>query len=363
MTSTKNGIRRETIRIDQIRLDGDTQPRVKLSDDTIEEYAEAYRAGAAMPDIRVVWDGKDFWPWDGFHRIKGAEKAKLKELEAEIRDGTLEEARWLALSANTTHGLRRSNEDKRRAVELALRQKPDLSDNAIAQHVGVDNKTVAAIRSLLEASSEIPKIEERIDIKGTKRPSKKTSGSKTKSAGDLTESVRSPAGNNDKHEDNGQQTESENTPPPPQLDPFGIAIPDDKRDVFDPAAEEMRKDALSLVRKLSDLVNDYAHTRAGEFFREDLKHESHDGETFRYRSNELHHLKFNLEKLAPHCCVCPYCHAEGKGRYNRKHKGQESCGCCHGRGWVPARVFDKANGLPSECREAVEALREEEGEE
>lgn len=45
------------------------------------------------------------------------------------------------------HGLRRTNEDKRKAVLGVLALKPDWSDRAIAKHVGVSDKTVATARA------------------------------------------------------------------------------------------------------------------------------------------------------------------------------------------------------------------------
>ncbi len=42
------------------------------------------------------------------------------------------------------------------AVETALRARPDASDTAISEHVGVDHKTVASVRRGL--SRELPKI-------------------------------------------------------------------------------------------------------------------------------------------------------------------------------------------------------------
>ena len=67
------------------------------------------------------------------------------------------EARWLASGANAVHGLRRSSEDKRRAVKAAIALRSELSNRAIADHVGVDDKTVASVRASFP-SAEIPKM-------------------------------------------------------------------------------------------------------------------------------------------------------------------------------------------------------------
>ncbi len=67
-------------------------------------------------------------------------------LAADVRAGTLTDAQLFSYGANQDHGLRRTNEDKRKAVLGVLALKPDGSDRAIAKHVGVSDKTVAAAR-------------------------------------------------------------------------------------------------------------------------------------------------------------------------------------------------------------------------
>jgi hypothetical protein len=165
----------KTIGIDDvIGSHPEIQARVKLDEQVVAEYAELYRAGVELPPIRVVRDDHlttlggakvfRYWPWDGFHRVAASRQAGRTTIQAEIRSGELEDAKWLALSANTTHGLRRTNEDKRRAVELALKMKPKLSDRTIAKHCGVHHQMVATVRrSLDESSSEST---ERIDKNG-----------------------------------------------------------------------------------------------------------------------------------------------------------------------------------------------------
>jgi len=106
--------------------------------------AEAMRAGAKFPPIKVIFDGTTYWLIDGFHRVEAAHEAGLTEIAAEITPGTLEDAQWLCLAANQTHGLRRTNEDKRRAVMAALQhpRSAGMSSNAIAKHVGVSHTLV-----------------------------------------------------------------------------------------------------------------------------------------------------------------------------------------------------------------------------
>jgi transposase-like protein len=147
--------------IAEIRLDGGTQPRSALDFTAIDDYAEAMAAGVKFPPVVVFHDGEHYWLADGFHRLKAAFAAGFDAVDSELRQGTLEDAQWYSFSANKTNGLRRTNEDKQRAVKSALLhpRAAKMSNSAIARHVGVDEATVRNWRDKLAASSEIPKMD------------------------------------------------------------------------------------------------------------------------------------------------------------------------------------------------------------
>jgi transposase-like protein len=149
--------------IAQIRLDGGTQPRTSLDFAAIDDYAEAMAAGGKFPPVIVFHDGEHYWLADGFHRLKAAFASGFDAIDCELRQGTLEDAQWYSFSANKTNGLRRTNEDKQRAVKSALlhARAASMSNYAIARHVGVDEATVRNWRSKLAASTEIPQIDTR----------------------------------------------------------------------------------------------------------------------------------------------------------------------------------------------------------
>lgn len=131
----------------QIRLDGGTQPRAALNFEIVAEYREAVERGDRFPPVVVFYDGADHWCADGFHRVNAYAGAGIVEIECDVRQGTREDAVWFSCSANVGHGLRRTNADKRRAVETALRLRPDSSDRAIAEHCGVSHTNVASVRA------------------------------------------------------------------------------------------------------------------------------------------------------------------------------------------------------------------------
>lgn len=132
------------IPISSLRLDGGTQQREHLDEQTIQDYADAMLSGATFPPIVAYSDGVDTWLADGFHRVYAAQRAKLKEIVADVRRGGQREARWASFAANSTHGLPRTRDD----VALILRnifadeQWAKTSVREIAEHTGIAKSTV-----------------------------------------------------------------------------------------------------------------------------------------------------------------------------------------------------------------------------
>jgi hypothetical protein len=146
-----------TLLINRLRLDGGTQPRAAMDFDAINDYSDAMAEGVKFPPVTVFYDGENYWVADGFHRCRAAFAAGIDEVSCDVRQGTLEDAQWFSFSANKSNGLRRTRDDAQRATMAALAhpQAAGLSDNQIAEHVGVDHKTVAAWREKLHLG--IPK--------------------------------------------------------------------------------------------------------------------------------------------------------------------------------------------------------------
>lgn len=130
--------------IDLIRTDGGTQPRAAIYEDWINDYVNDMRSGAKFPPVVVFYDGTSYWLADGFHRTSATRASGGTEIEADIREGTQRDAVLYSVSANGEHGHRRTNEDKRRSIDVLLND-PEWSrwsDREIAAHIGVHNTTV-----------------------------------------------------------------------------------------------------------------------------------------------------------------------------------------------------------------------------
>ena len=139
------------IQLNQISDDPATQPREKLDDATVERYADAMAAGQQLPPITVYHDGETYWLADGWHRREAARRLMRASIEAEVRRGTRRDAILFAAGANETHGLPRSNEDKRRAVLMLLHDEEwsKWSDHEIARACKVSQPFVSKLRSTL----------------------------------------------------------------------------------------------------------------------------------------------------------------------------------------------------------------------
>ena len=136
------------IELAKINIGGGTQARAELNQSVVAEYAEIYKAGGQMPAVIVFFDGSEFWLADGFHRFFGAKLAGKIEILEDRFLGTKRDAVLYSLSANANHGLRRTNADKRRAVETLLNDAEwaRFSDRKIAEICAVAHSFVAAIR-------------------------------------------------------------------------------------------------------------------------------------------------------------------------------------------------------------------------
>lgn len=141
-----------TLKISDIRTDGGTQVRDGVDNAIAAEYAAAMQAGAKFPPVDVFHDGTSNWLANGFHRVAGAKLAGLDSLEATIRTGTQRDAILFACGANADHGLRRTNADKRRAVERLIKDDEwgKKSNRWIAEKCGVSDPFVGSTRSQLQ---------------------------------------------------------------------------------------------------------------------------------------------------------------------------------------------------------------------
>jgi hypothetical protein len=295
--------------LDEVRIDGEIQARAAIDEAVVAEYAERMAAGDKFPALDVFHDGSVYWLADGFHRYHAARKAGVARLACLVKPGTRDDAAWAACGANQTHGLRRTNEDKREAVRKALRLRPNLADTAIAEHCGVHRDTVAAHRATCGNSAS-----------GTKRTGRDGRTIETAKIGKTQPRgrMREPG------EDDGEP------PPDPDDIPMEPAGPVDKtgRPVEGKVAEAFARrqeiqDLMTAVSKVKTTVLKAVEAK-------DPLYADLNPSRFEAEANSLHH---QLRSAMPYA-RCGYCRAAG-------------CRACLGRGWLGEFAYQR---MPSEMK-------------
>jgi len=235
--------------IDLLRIDADTQARVKISVETVDEYAEVIGNDPtwSMGPIDVFHDGADYFVADGFHRTLAAQRVGRASIPCKIHKGTARDARIFGMTANDSHGLRMSRADKRSCVEWLLDNGGKMPHAKIAETAGVDIRTVRRIVSERKEESDNP----------THIPCRAMSYQTTQS----TEEGRDAGGSSRPEEPRISHASGDGVKPrDPDVDLGHTARPDEPASNEPPKREEWRiarsitkKTVEALMRALDDL--------------------------------------------------------------------------------------------------------------
>jgi hypothetical protein len=159
----------QVVALETLELMGEAQSRVHIDPSVVAEYVERMswdeargRAvdpeGAPWPAVTVYTSGQALWVADGFHRVEAARALGFEGIQCRLLSGDRRDAIRYSLSANARHGLRRTREDKRRAVRRALCDDTwrTWTDARVAELCSVSRGLVASTRERLERDGEIP---------------------------------------------------------------------------------------------------------------------------------------------------------------------------------------------------------------
>ena len=140
------------VKLQLIRLDGGTQPRKEIDEPLVQHYTEILLEGKdKFPPIDLWFDGKAYWPSDGFHRFHAHKRAGFLDIEAIINQGTKRDAFRACLKANSKHGKPRTPDERRYVVQMALEdiEYSNATDHTIAELCDVSVQTVGRVRKAL----------------------------------------------------------------------------------------------------------------------------------------------------------------------------------------------------------------------
>lgn len=147
----------KTMNLNAIRIDGGTQQRAVIDQETVEQYAELVKEGVEFPPVTVVFDGAETWLADGFHRWHAHKLAGKASIATHMIPGSQRDAILFSLGANAAHGLRRTQADKRKAVMTILEdfEWSEWSDREIARRCNVSVQLVQAVKHENSAGEKV----------------------------------------------------------------------------------------------------------------------------------------------------------------------------------------------------------------
>lgn len=313
------------LKLAQLILDAGTQVRAEINPDTVKDYAEAMQdATNKFPPVIVFDTGADkFLLADGFHRVEAAKQNEFRDIEAEVRKGCRADALKYALTANTAHGLRLTNADKRKSVELALKEWPTVSDNELGRICGVSQPFVGGIRKEVQPITVIGSPRKGADGKVRKapqvQPAKLASSSPPPKSGPPPKRVN-PAANS-------------------PLDSTRMEIPPQIFDLWDRANET--SGTVTSLKSIKSLVT---------------KAEKHEDKVFAEVNKSavngyLEQAIGELERAIPYA-VCPTCQGV---TFN-------DCNTCKGRGFVSSFYWKHCVAEETKTLRAKIAKGKDEGE-
>jgi len=203
--------------VDLPRIDGGTQNRVEIDEDTVEDYAQVIADNGKdwpFPPIDVFHDGTAYFVSNGFHRLLAAIRAKRGSIPCNIHKGTAEDARIHGMTANDTHGLRMTRADKRVCVAWLLDNRPKMTQKDMAATAGVSvwlvKDVVASRKPKSVRGNATP---HKLGSEGRNNPEPTTSGV-SEAVDDTEDPINASDGGKDGRKDS-DGTEAQETPPRP----------------------------------------------------------------------------------------------------------------------------------------------------
>lgn len=321
------------------------QTRAALNEDTVQDYADAMERGDKFPAVTVFTDGAEYYLADGFHRVEALRRIGKKAVVAELQDGNFKAALLYALKANSTHGLRRTNADKRHALEMAWNAREELfggepSNALLAETCGVTRQWV--IKWLGEQGvNRLHPVKNENAQNDEKTQKERTLPIRQQMTGKLPpQRAKTPPAPQPKVENHapvkrvGRDGKTYTVPPvrmaptpPPvrkpghapnvMLDRFGVEIPMEIRDAF--TGETARDQIESMLQSAYRLLKGAM--------------EAQDPSVAQFRQADLIDLQnaVRTARFTKPYCVCRICQGNGRG----------SCSACHETGFQTEEQYKR----------------------
>ncbi len=280
----------KSVAIKDIVTDCKTQQR-SVDDDVVKRYAALIKDGFKFPPIEIIYDGKNYFMWDGFHRYFSHLKLNKKYIEANIEKGIQRDAIYLSFSANKENAFPRQPGTAKGIVEKILRDREwsKMSQRKIARHVGCTQAFVWKICEEIKKSASDNQLSDRTAL----------SGPKTGIARSKTVNVK-----------RGSSSYEMQVPEKKVLDSTGRQVPEHLVKFFE-RANEYRQ----MIKQLNTMLKTVREGKeAGDLFYRYIKIEN--------LTAEINNVK-RIFRFAIPFAVCPYC---GADENNAECRACDACG-------------------------------------
>lgn len=147
----------QTIVLDELTIDPEIQLQTRGVDSaTVQGYVEALSGGAEFPPVVAFSENANLWLADGFHRVAASRFCGAADINANVQEGTRQDAMVHAALANVEHGKPMSQAQKREAGRRLL-ELTEWSDSEIAQRLAVGHQTVGRWRVSCPSGQDKPR--------------------------------------------------------------------------------------------------------------------------------------------------------------------------------------------------------------
>jgi hypothetical protein len=203
------------------------------------EYAEAIKAGAKFPAVKVVHDkeAKTYWLYDGFHTLAASAKAGKDAVEVDVSEGTFDDALQRSWQSNSAHGARRNGADMANVLRSLFTTNQKLIRRPLRELTALTNISPGYIsRIRTEVAEEFAAKKEK-EPEATPPPSEGGNGAEATAPAEKRGRGRPPGpgkrrkAGKGKSQDNGRDDERADSGHIIN-DPEGNPVPDGLRHVF-----------------------------------------------------------------------------------------------------------------------------------
>ena len=331
----------QRIKITDINEEKSLRVRVQMDNNAIQEYA-AYLAANKPPMPPIVLFGPDvfgkYFLSEGWHRIAAHKLADRTHIMAYVHElknlnEGWKEALAHALGSNTWHGVRRTNADKKRCIELAIKHWPEWSYRRISEACQVDDMTVKKIRTELEDREQVQPVSKSVGKDGKAYDRQVRNSAPESYDLQVPKSAPDKIGDFSDVTNDGESTSGEcqdmprsvPLPPKPITHIADDGVMEDERGThIQPARMALwgrRKEVYALMKRLSEItatVRAYVKDNDPMWMGDGSGHPPLDWQAF---EADMKRAYGNLDNVMPYC-VCTFCNGAGK------------CRACSGTGFM-----------------------------